>query len=164
MVIPSVPAPAAMSDLFGLLDVIRSPEAYAAKLAEMQAATDALSAAITENGASAERAQAAAAAAAKAEAESAGVLADAERAKTKAKIALEEANDAEKQARQRRDEVEEQARANAEILAERENAIVRKVRELEMREEQVTAAEQRVRVKEADLDAKLAKIRSLQMD
>jgi hypothetical protein len=164
MVIPSVPAPAAMSDLFGLLDVIRSPEAYATKLAEMQAATDALNAAITENGASAERVQAAAAAAAKAEAESAGVLADAERAKTKAKIALEEANDAEKQARQRRDEVEEQARANAEILAERENAIVRKVRELEMREEQVTAAEQRVRVKEADLDAKLAKIRSLQMD
>lgn len=164
MLIPTPPAPAAMSDLFGLLDVIRDPDLYEARLADLRAATAALNAAIAENGASADRAAQAAAEAAAAGEAAAAVLADAERSKMKATIALDEAADAEKQARQRLVEVEERARENAAILTERENAIIRKVRELEMREEQVAAAEQRSRVKEEDLDAKLAKIRSLQLD
>lgn len=164
MLIPTPPAPAAMSDLFGLLEVIRDPDLYGARLAELREATEGLTAAIAENGASAQVAAEAQAAAAAAGEAAAAVLAEAERAKVKATIALDEAADAEKQARQRQAEVEERARENAAILTERENAIIRKVRELEMREEQVAAAEQRSRVKEADLDAKLAKIRSLQLD
>ena len=164
MLIPTPPAQAAMSDLFGLLDVIRDPDLYGARLAELREATDALNMAIAENGEAAQRAADEAAAAEAAKAEAAAALSEAERAKVKAGIALDEAADAEKQARQRQAEVEERARENAAILTERENAIIRKVRELEMREEQVAAAEQRSRVKEADLDAKLAKIRSLQLD